>query len=230
MKQTNGNSEPVIERELSGRLYTREDFPEKSVLSVLVPVSPASVQPHQIYEEANAFEYEPIAAPKLTHKKYGQMLGHTQAQYDAVHRQESEFHTTSILKLSSSHYISFFSYRVSLPFFKFAPVSFPSFPLPGIFTTVIVLLAMVWIAILAIGLVEFGNYLWNGSEATEATGQHEIEGESGSGDQDYGLAQPGDISKEPMQMVGIPSTLPEDLDYNEESSLLPNDSDYVPEP
>lgn len=227
MKQTNGNSEPIIERELPGRLYTREDFPEKSVVSVLVPVSPASVQPHQIYEEANVFEYEPIAAPKLTHKKYGQMLGSPQAQYDAVHRHESEFHTTSTLKLSSGHYISFFSYRVSLPFFKFAPVSFPSFPLPGIFTTVIVLLAMVWIAILTIGLVEFGNYLWNGSEAT---GQREIEGESGSGDQDYELAQPGEILKEPMQMVGIPSTLPEDLDYNEESSLLPDSSDYVPEP
>ena len=39
-------------------------------------------------------------------------------------------------------------------------MSFPQFPLPSIFTTVMIILALVWVAILTIGLVEVGNYLW----------------------------------------------------------------------
>jgi len=62
----------------------------------------------------------------------------------------------------SRHSISLFSYRISLPYLHIhieAP-GFPLRPLLGIFTTVIILMAMVWIVILTVSLVELANYLW----------------------------------------------------------------------
>ncbi|KAJ6013780.1 hypothetical protein N7540_008371 [Penicillium herquei] len=94
--------------------------------------------------------------------KYGEIFGHAKDKAGAsgVYKEESENLTSTSLRLSTSHDLSFFSYRISFPFLKSTPMSLPQLPLPGIFTTIMILLALVWIAILAIGLVEVANYLW----------------------------------------------------------------------
>jgi hypothetical protein len=62
----------------------------------------------------------------------------------------------------SRHSFSLFSYRISLPYLHIhiEPPGFPLRPFPGIFTTVIILVAMLWIVILTVSLVELANYLW----------------------------------------------------------------------
>lgn len=188
-----------------------------------------SVIPHDYYGEEDVLEDEPAKVPGLMEKHYGQMLGHPETQHDDTSSYhdyyDSEFYTTS-LGFSSGHYISFLSYRVSLPFLKFAPVSFASFPLPGIFTTVIVLLAMVWIAILTIGLVEFGNYLWNGTEQGRESGQYGVRDGSESGNEDYELAEEGQMSKLPsMITIGTAFDTTEGLDEEVSGSLISSESD-----
>ncbi|KAJ5728838.1 uncharacterized protein N7483_003346 [Penicillium malachiteum] len=96
--------------------------------------------------------------------KYGEIFGHAKESdkvgTSGISKEDTQTLTSPSLRLSTSHDLSFFSYRISFPFFKLAPMSLPQLPLPGIFTTVMILLALVWIAILAIGLVEVANYLW----------------------------------------------------------------------
>lgn len=61
---------------------------------------------------------------------------------------------------SSGHSISPFAYRFSFTTLKSKAMTFPRYALPEVFTTVIILLVMVWIAIFTIGLLELGRYLW----------------------------------------------------------------------
>lgn len=61
-----------------------------------------------------------------------------------------------------------------------------------------VLLALVWIAILTIGLVEVGNYLWNRGQASPPAGDDEV----GSGDNSAGRSV--ELMKVPFQVLVIP--------------------------
>lgn len=62
-----------------------------------------------------------------------------------------------------------------------------------------VLLALVWIAILTIGLVEVGNYLWNRGRASPLAGESD---EVNSGDDSAGRSV--ELVKEPFQVLVIP--------------------------
>lgn len=197
--------------------------PAKSVVSVLIPVSPVSLKPPHVYQE-DTFEDESFSTAKLAEKKYGQMLGNSKPNYVAGQTFRSEYPT---LQFSSGHYISFLSYRVSFPFLKFAPTAFPSFPLPGIFTTVIILLALVWIAILTVGLVEFGNYLWRNSESARPLRQRTSRSEE-SINEDGHATRLERMSKVELEVVGIPRVASDEINA-EDSNLLTGCSDLSPE-
>jgi hypothetical protein len=93
-------------------------------------------------------------------KHYGELFSNQEKDRNELLEPDTESYSSSTLQISPGHYISFFSYRISFPFLKYAPKYLPRFPLPGIFTTVMLLLALVWVAILTIALVEMGNYMW----------------------------------------------------------------------
>lgn len=130
--------------------------------------------------------------------------------------------STSTSPTISNHSISLFSYRISFPFLKFAPVPFPQLPLPGIFTAVMVVLALVWVAILAIGLIEVGNYLWQRRRIAQVVAETDtIMEENSSGG-------PGPFVKVPLHMVPGAETL--DASADEESVLSSaSESDSEPE-
>ncbi|KAJ5975667.1 hypothetical protein N7481_009374 [Penicillium waksmanii] len=219
------NSDPAIEGEELDNSYTPgDDVPTKPVVSVLIPVSHISVNPHEVYGYDDELESDPINVVEVTNKKYGQMLGHPKTPYDAIHGYESEFYSASTPRYSSGHYISFLSYRVSIPLMKFFPAAFPAFPLPGIFTAIIVLLALVWIAIFTIGLVEFGNYLWNGYDEADETGHRTVEDGLEDDSEEYELSEHGEMSKLPLHPVGFPMPVAEGPD-DEGSLLMSNTSD-----
>ncbi|KAJ5753144.1 hypothetical protein N7520_010061 [Penicillium odoratum] len=154
--------ETSLERGQPGRNYKRDTISDKPIVSVLVPKPLISEKLDRHWKHPQAEHYEsPWKNTAPSTKHYGEVLGNKKAKVETTgfHRQETQSSTSS-LRLSSGNYISIFSYRISFPFLKVAQVSFPQFPLPQIFTTVMILLALVWIAILAIGLAEVGNYLW----------------------------------------------------------------------
>lgn len=224
MKSNSVNSDPAIEGEELDISYSPgDDVPTDPVVSVLVPVSPISTNPHRIYNDEDEFGTDPFNVIEVTNKKYGQMLGQPKTPYDAIHSYESGFYSPSTPRYSSGHYISFLSYRVSIPLMKFFPAYLPAFPLPGIFTTVVVLLALVWIAILTIGLVEFGNYLWNGRDEMDETRQRTFEDESEDVNEEYELSEHGEMSKLPLHPVRF--KMPVDQGLDDESSLLLSSSD-----
>lgn len=228
MKSNSVNSDPAIEGEELDNSYTPgDDVPTKSVVSVLIPVSPISVNSHEFYGYDDELGSDPINVVEVTNKKYGQMLGHPKIPYDAIHGYESEFYS-SAPRYSSGHYITFLSYRVSIPLMKFFPASFPAFALPGIFTTVIVLLALVWVAILAIGLVEFGNYLWNGHDEANETEQRSVEDGLDDDSDEYELSEHSEMSKLPLHPVEFPMLVAEDPDH-EGSLLMSSTSDLESE-
>ncbi|KAJ5987478.1 hypothetical protein N7451_011843 [Penicillium sp. IBT 35674x] len=184
-----------------GLLYKRETTSDKSIVSVLIPRPPISerLDRHWKHPQAELYDY-PWKPATPTTKHYGEVLGHNKAKTSATgsHGHESESSSSS-LGLSSGDYISFLSYRISFPFLKFTPVSFAPFPLPGMFTTIMVLLALVWIAILIIGLVEVGNYLWSRGQASPLAGEND---EVESGDDSAGRSVA--LVKEPFQILVIP--------------------------
>lgn len=166
----NINEDSTIERGPPDYRYKRDSSSGKPIVSVLVPV------PAHHKQEQDAYTYarlESLAAHKST--PYSDLLEPSHDQTSDLLEGDSESTSTfssAALKLASGHSISFFSYRIPLPFLKFAPSSFPFQP-PDVFTTVLVLLAMVWIAILMIALVEFGNYVWKRRRAERLAARYE---------------------------------------------------------
>jgi hypothetical protein len=100
---------------------------------------------------------------------------------------------------SSSGWTSFFAYRFPFPTVRSKVVAFPQYPLPRVFTTVIVLLVMVWVAIFTIGLLELGNYLWR--RRAEALGREDVQGLH-SEEEDVGFDE---TMKVPLTIVIAPS-------------------------
>lgn len=111
---------------------------------------------------------------------YSELLSYLHAK-NALNK-DPDYSTPASFSLASSagHSVSFFSYRFSLPTLGSSTATLPRYPLPGIFTTVIILLAMVWIAIFTIGLVELGNYLWARRREAQVDNEEEVEHGEGS--------------------------------------------------
>ncbi|KAJ5553829.1 hypothetical protein N7513_003788 [Penicillium frequentans] len=207
-----------------GLLYKREDTSDETIVSVLTPHSPISERLYRHWKHPQAEHYDyPWKPATPTTKHYGEVLGHNKAKTSATgyHEQESKSSSSS-LGLPSGDYISFFSYRISFPFLKFAPVSSAPFPLPGLFTTIMVLLALVWIAILTIGLVEVGNYLWSRGQASPlAGGNDEVES------RDDSAGRSVELVKEPFQILVIPRLPRRETirQENEDDNLLSSNSE-----
>lgn len=185
------------------------------MVSVLVPVAPdflpAPPQPQHHRYDAKGRPQEPSFEVKTyTDNKnhYGEVMNHPQP-YGVKQTSHTTTFSSATLKLASGHSISFFSYRISLPFLNFAPANFPQYPLPGIFTTVMVLLAMVWIAIFMIGLVELGNYLWKRRAARQAERDEYLSEAS--------FDESEELIKVPMRVMVIPRP---DANHDEEATLL----------
>lgn len=190
------NSESELPPPRTGLFYKRDTSSDESTASVLVPGSP-SEQPHR----RRSHHHEHVDSSwRATHqtKPYGQVLGHPGVDASGDYRSENDSSTSSSpLRIAPGHYISFFSYRISFPFLKFAPMSFPQFPLPSIFTTVMIILALVWIAILTIGLVEVGNYLWRRRYTARLAAESErLANEESSSSRE--------CLKEPFQVLVVP--------------------------
>lgn len=193
------NDDSSIEKGPPGRHYKHDSSYGKSTVSVLVPVAPDSLppplQPEHHRHDAHGKPQEPSFEVKTYADHYGEIMGHPQS-YRGKQTGETATFSSAKLKLASGHSISFFSYRIPLPFLKFAPANFPQYPLPGIFTTVMVLLAMVWIAIFMIGLVELGNYLWKRRAARQAERE---------GNMSEGLSEESEeLIKVPMRVMVAP--------------------------
>lgn len=221
-----GHDDTDIERAPSGYHYKPESPAGESVVSVLVPVAPASAQSHRNHRhqlqststQDSSPKIESTAVHKMNH--YGEVLGHPQAQTNDVHRHGSSSFSTASLKLASGHSISFFSYRISLPFLKFAPGAFPQSQLPGIFTTVMVLLAMVWIAIIMVALVEFGNYVWKRRRAARLALEYDVDVHEGLAD---GAVE---LTKMPMRALVAPGRGTDgEGSQDEEATLLSSGSE-----
>ncbi|KAJ5917389.1 hypothetical protein N7466_010943 [Penicillium verhagenii] len=185
--------EANFERGQTSYLYERDATSEKSIVSALLPTSSISQRLYRHWKHPQADHYESLwkttSAPSTKH--YGEMLGQPK-------KEKSNFIGSSSLDLSSGNYISFLSYRISFPFLKSAPVYFPQFPLPGIFTTIMLLLALVWIAILTIGLVEVGTYLWNRGQIAQ------LAGESDEMARDNSESRVDELIKAPLQVLVSP--------------------------
>ncbi|KAJ6109174.1 hypothetical protein N7486_001408 [Penicillium sp. IBT 16267x] len=188
-----------LERGQPGRLYKRDKTSDKSIVSVLVSNPPISERLYRQWKHPQAENYEYPWKTATRTKHFGEVLGHTKAKTGVTgfHRQGNDSSSPS-LGLSSGNYISFVSYRISFPFLRFVPLSFPQFPLPDIFTTIMILLALVWIAILTVGLVEVGNFLWDrGRAAHLADESNEVESDDAAG-------RSVELVKEPFQVLIIP--------------------------
>lgn len=145
-------------RRVSEHLLKREPSSDETIVSVLVPVAPKSDYLPHGHDLAAADN--PDSDPQRLSRHYGEYFSNQEKDIDGYFQPENESYTSSTVQILPVHYISFLSYRISFPFLKFAPKCLPRFPLPGIFTTVVLLLALVWIAIFTIALVELGNYMW----------------------------------------------------------------------
>ncbi|KAJ5985961.1 hypothetical protein N7499_007746 [Penicillium canescens] len=141
--------------------YTHQTSP------ALVPTT-LDIMPEQMHEyydgqmqdkqEQKSTSINSIFEQRQNH--YSELLSYLHAK-NALNKDPNHSTPASFsLASSAGHSVSFFSYRFSLPTLGSSTATLPRYPLPGIFTMVIILLAMVWIAIFTIGLVELGSYLW----------------------------------------------------------------------
>lgn len=139
--------------------------------------------------------------------------------------------------LSSGHSTSSFAYRFSFTTLKSKAMTFPQYPLPEAFTTVIILLVMVWVAIFTIGLLELGNYIWRRRrDALAREGARRLHGQ----DPDVGLDE---TMKVPLRIVIAPSestrsrsmgghgyefleSVPSDYDSDSDSGSESDEDDY----
>lgn len=175
---------------------------EESLVSVLVPVAPTSDylpvgHSHAVTnkQDISVAESKHVVPQRLHH--YGEVFSNQEDEIETHLDPETESYVTSTLQISPTHSISFLSYRISFPFLKFAPKCPPRLPLPGIFTTVVLLLSLVWIAIFTIAMVELGNYLWKKRRAARLA----MEGDGLLRD---GVSSSGEHGKIPLGALTVP--------------------------
>lgn len=108
------------------------------------------------------------------------------------------------------------SHQESLPFIDSAAGALPHIVLPGAFMTVMIMMALVWLAILTLGLVEFGGYICKRNKATrlsDSTEEYLIK-----------LRADGckDVEKVPWQIITVPRAQEEAKSRLSSENLLSN--------
>ncbi|KAJ5422803.1 hypothetical protein N7445_010911 [Penicillium cf. griseofulvum] len=166
---TREDNNPTEQHTPNNRYTTGTSEAGKPTVSILIPTSaeiPEQMHKHYSHHTEENEHYFSVdkqssinapAAQRQDH--YSEILQylHTKNTLHNVHKHA----TPASSSYSSSDYsTSFCIYRFSFPTLRSKAMIFPHYHLPGAFTTVIILLVMVWVAIFTIGLLELGNYLW----------------------------------------------------------------------
>lgn len=92
--------------------------------------------------------------------RYDEILRYMHVK-NAAHQEHSDAAPKSSAFSSSGHTITLFTHRFSIPTLKSQMAGLRGYPIPGVFTTVVILLVVVWIAVFTIGIVELCNYVWS---------------------------------------------------------------------
>lgn len=90
--------------------------------------------------------------------RYDEILRYMHVK-NAAHQEHSDTAAHTPHFSSSGRTVTLFAHRFSIPALGLQTASLRGYSFPGGFTTVIILLVMVWIAMFTIGLVELVNYL-----------------------------------------------------------------------
>ncbi|KAJ6181031.1 hypothetical protein N7519_011492 [Penicillium mononematosum] len=203
----------------------------KPTVSILIPASTETPdQIHKPYSQQTGEKQEDYSEDKESSLDTldAQRQGHYNEilQYphtDGAINNEHKYPAPAFFShTSSSGWTSFFAYRFPFPTLRSEAVASPQYPLPRVFTTVIVLLVMVWVAIFTIGLLELGNYLWR--RRAETLGREDVQGRH-SEEEDASFDE---TMKVPLTIVLAPSedTRPRDVGERGYGFLESVSSDY----
>ncbi|KAJ5181752.1 hypothetical protein N7449_011899 [Penicillium cf. viridicatum] len=231
---TNQSNEPTEQDTPNNRYKTGTSESGKPTVSILIPASPKIPEPmHKLYGQQREEKQQshspenkesPINSPAAQRQgHYNDILQYLQTK-NALNNEHKHTTTPAPFSHSSSgHSTSSFAYRFSFTTLRSKAMTFPQYPLPEAFTTVIILLVMVWVAIFTIGLLELGNYLWRRRrDALAREGDQPLH----SQDLDVGLDE---TMKVPLRIVIAPSesTRPRSMGGHGYEFLesVPSDSD-----
>jgi hypothetical protein len=128
--------------------------------------------------------------------RYNEILRYMHTKNALSHESSQKRPAFFSLSCSSGHSVSFFTYRFSIPTLRLKTAGFCQYPLPGVLTTVIILLVMVWIAIFTIGLVELCNFIWSRRCQTVVGNENRDEEQ---------IVELDELLKMPMGVVPIPA-------------------------
>ncbi|CAI7631703.1 unnamed protein product [Penicillium viridicatum] len=206
---TNQSNEPAEQDIPNDRYKTGTSESGKPTVSILVPASPEIPEPTSKSYDQQTEEKQQNHSPEDKESPINSPATQRQGHYDDIlqymHTKNAlnnkHKHTTPapFSHSSSGHSASSFAYRLSFTTLRSKAMTFPQYPLPEVFTTVIILLVMVWIAMFTIGLLELGNYLWRRRrEALAREGVQRLH----SQDPDVGLDE---TMKVPLRVVIAPS-------------------------
>ncbi|KGO46707.1 hypothetical protein PEX1_082460 [Penicillium expansum] len=198
---TNQNDNPTEQDTPNDHYTTGTSELGKPTVSILIPASPEI--PEQIHtpyiqqteqkQEHHSSEDKKSSINATQRQgQYNEILQYLRTK-NALNNEHKHTTPASFSHSSLGHSPSFFASRFSFTTLKSKAMAFPHYDPPGVFTTVIILLMVVWIAILTIGLLELGNYLWRRREGALAR--------EGAQDGDVGLDE---TLKVPLRIVIAP--------------------------
>ncbi|KAJ5956856.1 hypothetical protein N7501_011135 [Penicillium viridicatum] len=227
---TNQSNEPAEQDTPNNRYKTGTSESGKPTVSILIPASPEIPEPpNKPYDQAKEERqqnHSPEDKESPIHSPAAQRQGHYNDILQYLHTKNAlnneHKHTTPFSHSSSGHSTSSFTYRLSFTTLRSKAMTFSQYPLPEAFTTVIILLVMVWIAMFTIGLLELGNYLWRRRrEALAREGAQRLH----NPDPDVGLDE---TTKVPLRIVIAPSenTRPRSVEGHRYEFLESVASDY----
>lgn len=171
----NDRGDELIQHGSSGWLYKRRKTFDKSIISILILDLAASARSATSHHKGAEYP-----GPHSTLGTGASLDGHayegTSAYAQAVpkHFHDLKSGAATPIPTASDHYLPPPN-RIHYPFMSLTSAFFSQISFPGVFTTIMIILALVWTATLTIALVEFGNYLWKRRRATRlaaATEEH----------------------------------------------------------
>ncbi|CAG8286280.1 unnamed protein product [Penicillium salamii] len=174
-------------------------IPAVPVVSVLLPTTDKLHKHHSEYMKIKSGPYSELegistnAIASDRQNRYNEFLRNMHIK-NAIHQEHGDTTPMAFSASSSGHTVSFFAYRISIPTLRFNSSSLAGYPFPGVVTTVIILLVLVWIAIITIGLVELGNYIWIRRRQTHIG--------DARGDEEQSV-ELGELTKVPISVVAI---------------------------
>ncbi|KAJ5516468.1 hypothetical protein N7527_008028 [Penicillium freii] len=206
---TNQGNEPAEQDTPNNRYKTGTSESGKPTVSILIPASPEipepTNKPYDQQREEKQQNHFPEDKESPINSPAAQRQGHYNGILQYLHTKNAlnneHKHTTPapFSHSSSGHSTSSFAYCFSFTTLRSKAMTFLQYPLPEVFTTMIILLVMVWIAMFTIGLLELGNYLWRRRrEALAREGAQRLH----SQDPDVGLDE---RMKVPLRIVIAPS-------------------------